>query len=125
MADFVMLLHFGLALFITLGFFFIPFGCKFGWSWTQLWRLRILHLVMMGIVTAEAIVGLTCPLTVLENLLRGVDESQTFVFYWVGRVLYWDLPRQTFILFYSLCLAWVILMWKYCPPKKRGGGGVY
>ena len=121
MANFVMLIHFGLAMFITFGLFIIPVGYKFGWGWTTLWKLRLLHLLMIGIVTAEAIVGLTCPLTILENFLREVNETQTFVAYWINRILYWDLPRQTFIFFYSLCFVWVILLWKYCPPNKENG----
>ena len=121
MANLVMIIHFGVATFITLGFFVIPLGYKFGWGWTKLWKLRLLHLLMIGTVTAEAIVGLTCPLTILENLLRDENETQTFVAYWIKRILYWDLPRQLFIIFYSLSFLWGILLWKYCPPKKGHG----
>ena len=118
MASLIMLIHFGVVTFITLGFFVIPLGYKFDWDWTKLRKLRLLHLLMMGIVTAEAIIGLTCPLTILENLLRDVNETQTFMAYWINKILYWDLPRQLFIVIYSLCLSWVILLWKYCPPNK-------
>ena len=121
MANLVMLTHFGVATFITLGFFVIPLGYKFGWGWTKLLKLRLLHLLMIGIVTAEAIIGLTCPLTILENLLRDVNQTQTFAAYWIHRILYWDLPRQLFVIIYSLCLLWVILLWKYCPPNKGYG----
>ena len=121
MANLVMLIHFGVATFITLGFFVIPLGYKFGWSWTKLLKLRLLHLLMIGIVTTEAIIGLTCPLTILENLLRDVNETQTFAAYWINRILYWDLPRQLFVIIYSLCLFWVILLWKYFPPYKEHG----
>lgn len=120
-ANFVMLIHFGLAMFITLGLFIIPLGYKCGWNWTQHWNFRLLHLSMIGFVTAETIVGLTCPLTALENLLRDVNETQTFAAFWINKILYWDFPRQTFILLYSLCFVWVILLWKYCPPNKGNG----
>ena len=121
MANFVMLIHFCLAMFITLGLFIIPLGYKFGWGWTQIWKLRLLHLLLMGIVTAETIGGLLCPLTALENFLRDVNETETFVSYWINRIMYWDLSRQKFIFLYSVCFVWVIILWKYCPPKKGNG----
>ena len=87
-ADLVMAAHFLLAAFVALGLLVIPFGCKFGWTWVRNRRLRISHASVMGFVTAETIVGLTCPLTILENNLRGDSPKQSFVGHWVQRVLY-------------------------------------
>ena len=114
-----MIAHFLLAAFMTAGFVAIPIGYKFRWSWTQNRRLRISHASVMGFITAETIVGLTCPLTVLEHSLRGDSPSQSFVSYWIKRILYWDLPYEIFIALYFLCFAWVIFLWKWCPPRKR------
>ena len=92
-ADLVMIAHFLLAAFMTAGFVAIPIGYKFRWSWAQNRRLRICHASVMGFITAETIVGLTCPLTVLEHSLRGDSPPQSFVGYWIQRILYWDLPH--------------------------------
>ena len=118
-ADVLLLIHFGLAACITTGFFIIPLGYKLGWNWIKKRNLRLLHLFLMGVITTETIVGLTCPLTVLENMFRDVDYSMSFMSYWVAKILYWDLPSQVFVLLYSLCFGWVLILWKICPPIER------
>ena len=118
-ADALLLVHFCLAAFITLGFFIIPLGHKFSWHWIKNRNLRLFHLFFMGFITAETIVGLTCPLTVLENMFRDVDYSISFTSYWATQILYWDLPSQFFMILYSLCLGWVVILWKICPPIEK------
>ena len=68
---------------------------------------------------SETIVGLTCPLTVLENMFRDVDYSLSFIPHWVAQILYWDLPSQVFIFIYSVCLGWVLILWRICPPIEK------
>ena len=120
-ADVVLLIHFGLAAFITVGFFIIPLGYRLGWTWIKKRNLRLLHLFLMGVITTETIVGLRCPLTVLENMFRHVDYSMSFMSYWGAEILYWALPSQVFVLLYSLCFGWVLILWKICPPTKPTG----
>ena len=119
----LLLVHFSLAASITLGFFIIPIGYKLGWNWIKNRNLRLLHLSLMGVITVETIVGLTCPLTVLENMFRDVDYSSSFISYWIAQILYWDLPNQVFVILYSLCLGWVLILWKVCPPIQKMSDG--
>ena len=99
-ADALLLVHFSLAAFITLGFFIIPIGYKLGWNWIKNRNLMFLHLFLMGFITVETIVGLTCPLTVLENMFRDIDYSSSFISYWMAQILYWNLPSEVFVLLY-------------------------
>ena len=122
-ADALLLVHFSIAAFITLGFFIIPIGYKLGWNWIKNRNLRLLHLSLMGVITVETILGLACPLTVLENMFRDVDYSSSFMSYWIAQILYWDLPSQVFVIFYSLCLGWVLILWKVCPPIQKLSDG--
>ena len=115
----LLLVHFGLALFITAGFFIIPLGYRLGWNWIKKRNLRLLHLFLMGFISFETIAGLTCPLTVLENMFRDVDYSMSFMSYWVVKILYWNLPSQVFVILYLLCFGWVLILWKFCPPMDR------
>ena len=117
--DALLFLHFSLAAFITLGFFIIPLGYKFGWHWIKNRNLRLVHLFLIGLITAETIVGLTCPLTILENMFLDVEYTSSFMSYWVAEILYWDLPSEVFALLYSLCLGWVLILWRVCPPIKK------
>lgn len=118
-ADLVMGAHFLLAAFMAGGFVAIPIGYKTGWSWVQNRCLRICHALVMGFIVAETIVGLTCPLTILEYQLRGDSSPQSFVGHWIEKILYWDLPHEIFIGMYVLCFAWVILFWNWYPPAAK------
>ena len=40
-------------------------------------KLRILHLFLIILVSCESILGLTCPLTSLENYLRNILNTET------------------------------------------------
>ena len=66
-ADIVLFFHFCIVVFITFGFVLIPIGYNFNWIWIKNKKLRLLHFGMMIFVTFETILGLSCPLTVLEN----------------------------------------------------------
>ena len=122
-ADALLLVHFCIAASITLGFFLIPVGYKLGWHWIKNRNLRLLHLFLMGFITLETVVGLTCPLTVLENKFRDVDYTFSFMSYWVAKILYWNLPSEVFVLLYSLCFGWVLILWKVCPPIQKMSHG--
>ena len=120
-ADIVLIFHFCIVIFITFGFFLIPIGYKFGWVWVTNLKLRILHCGMMMVVTLETLLGITCPLTSIENNLRGVYESTSFLSYWVKQIIYWDSPDQFFIILYCMVLVWTFSMWKLFPPRIKKG----
>jgi hypothetical protein len=115
-ADIVLFFHFCIAVFITFGFVLIPIGYNFNWIWIKNKKLRLLHFGMMIFVTFETILGLSCPLTVLENNLRGINENQLFLSRWITEVIYWDFPSEFFLILYCLCLGWTFLIWKKYPP---------
>ena len=118
-ADFVLVFHFGIVIFITLGFFLIPIGWKFHWCWVTNRKFRIFHCGMITFVTLETLLGITCPLTLIENSLRGVIQSDSFISYWIMQIIYWDLPHLIFLNLYCICLGWTFLIWKLCPPRKN------
>ena len=118
-ADIVLFFHFCIAVFITFGFVLIPIGYNFNWIWIKNKKLRLLHFGMMIFVTFETILGLSCPLTVLENNLRGINENQLFLSRWITEVIYWDFPSEFFLIIYYLCLGWTFLIWKKYPPIEK------
>ena len=119
MANLVLVIHFCLVLFIVSGFIFFPLGYIAKWTWVRNFRLRLLHLVFMLIVTIEAVLGITCPLTYIENLLRNSYEGHSFVGYWISNIIYWDFPAQFFFVLYCISLGWTFLIWKLCPPNAK------
>ncbi|HIF61138.1 MAG TPA: DUF2784 domain-containing protein [Rhodospirillales bacterium] len=114
-ADIVLVVHFCIVVFIVVGFFLIPIGYKYGWTWIKNTKLRILHLALMALVTLEALFGITCPLTFIENSLRGIYQQKSFIGYWIGQIIYWDFPTQFFMILYCIAAGWTILMWKLFP----------
>jgi hypothetical protein len=76
---------------------------------------------MMLFITLETLLGTTCPLTSIESSLRGIDQSKSFIKYWVTQAIYWDFSTQFFIIFYCILLGWKFLMWKLCPPTNKKG----
>ena len=118
-ADIILIFHFCVVIFITFGFFLIPIGYKFGWVWITNLKLRIFHCGMMMFVTLETLLGITCPLTSIENNLRGIYESTSFVSYWIKKIIYWESPDQFFIILYCMLLVWTFSMWKLFPPRIK------
>ena len=116
LADFVFLLHAGVVLFNAGGLLLILTGGTLGWRWVRHRGFRLAHVALMGFVTAEAVLGMTCPLTVLEDWLRGVATEQSFVQRWVTALVYWNAPPWVFAVLYVAILSAVIVAWFVWPP---------
>ena len=121
LADLVLLVHFAFVAFVVGGFALILAGAALGWGWIRNRAFRYAHLGAIVFVAAEALVGVACPLTVWENLLRRAGpEAPSFVARWVGRLLYYDLPEWVFTLAYSLFAIAVAVTFRLVPPRSAG-----
>ena len=118
-ADLILIVHFGIVIFITSLFIIIPVGYKFKWKWPRNKKLRSTHLFLILIVTTETVFGLTCPLTLIEHNLRGILISNSFISIWLQKFLYWNFPKEFFLIGYILCLSWTIFMWYWFPPSNK------
>ena len=70
LADAVLLLHFGVVLFVVLGLPAIIIGNKVGWSWVNGFGVRLAHVLAIVVVALQAWLEQYCPLTILESWLR-------------------------------------------------------
>ncbi|GAB4439724.1 MAG: DUF2784 domain-containing protein [Rhodocyclaceae bacterium] len=121
LADAVLAAHFLLAAFIAGMLILVPLGAWRGWHWIRLRALRILHLCAIVFVAAETLAGLACPLTLLEDRLRGRPAGGAgFIERTLGAVLYWDLPAWAFELAYLAAAAAALAMWRAIPPAAGG-----
>lgn len=122
LADLVLLLHFGVVLFLGGGLLLIFAGRLRGWGWVRNPAFRWTHLGLMGFVTAESLVGMTCPLTAWEQRLReaagpgGGGYGGDFIAHWVGRLLFHELPPAFFLGLYAATFALVLGAWLAVPP---------
>jgi len=123
-ADLILALHCAYVLFVVGGLALIWVGAWRGWRWVRSVRFRLLHFAAIGLVAAEAVIGMACPLTILEDWLRGDASAPAgFVQRWLQALLYWDLPGWAFTLAYLAFAAIVALTYVAFPPVRRVGGG--
>ncbi len=117
-ATIILITHFLLALFLALNFVLIPIGAYLQWKWVSARRFRQLHISLMIFIMVESALGFACPLTLLEAYLRNSTTQQSFIGYWVNRLLYWNLPEVFFITLYCFCVIFAIILWIKVPPRK-------
>ena len=116
-ADLVLIIHFCIVFFLSFGLVVLPIGYLKNYNWTRNTKMRVAHMFLMGFITLEAFLGITCPLTIIENILRQIEYQQSFVSYWVSRFIYWDLPSYFFVSLYFFCLIWTLVFWKVHSPN--------
>jgi len=69
-ADLLMLAHAVYSLFVLLGLMLILIGMILGWRWNRNRYFRILHLAATVFLMARVWIGLACPFSAAENVLR-------------------------------------------------------
>ena len=125
LADTLLLLHFGVVLFVVLGLPVILLGNAFGWSWVNDRWWRLAHLAAIAVVVVQAWLGQYCALTDLESWLRQhagqVAYERSFIEHWVQRVLYYQAPMWAFSLAYTGFGILVALAWRRFPPRAGSG----
>ena len=122
-ADLLAVLHLGYVLFVVVGQGLILCGWALAWTWTRNPWFRWLHLAAIGLVVAETVLGVYCPLTIIEARLRAaageIGYGESFVGYWVGRVLYHDVPLWQAHVVYLAFGALVLWTFVRYPPRRR------
>ncbi len=121
LADAIALVHIAYIAFVVIGFALILLGAALGWRWVRNFYFRAAHLLAIAIVLAEAIVGIACPLTVLENLLRlragEPAYARDFVGYWVDRLIFHNWPPPVFSAIYAIFTIAVLAAFFLAPPR--------
>jgi hypothetical protein len=118
-ADAVLVLHFAIAAFVTLGLPAVWVGAALGWAWVRNRAFRYLHLGAIGFVAAEALLGIACPVTVWENMLRGGSQPEAFIARWVNRLLYYDAPAWMFTTAYVAWSVATLATLFLVPPRRK------
>lgn len=117
LADVVLVVHFAFVLSVVGGFALILAGAALGWRWVRNRAFRYAHLAAIVFVAAESLVGIACPLTVWEHVLRRTaPDGPSFVAHWVSRLLYYDLPGWAFTTGYVVFASAVAVTFWLVPP---------
>jgi len=123
LADVVLTVHFGIVVFVVGALGLIVAGNLRGWAFVNGWWFRLAHLGAIGVVVAQAWLGIVCPLTTLENWLRGQAGQATyessFIEHWLTRILFYEAPAWAFTAAYTLFALAVAAAWWRFPPRRR------
>lgn len=118
LADIVLIIHFLFALFVVGSLPLIWVGFWMGFGFVRNPGFRFAHLAAIVFVAGESIVGLVCPLTLLEDALRGASPGGSFIQRWLRNVLYYNLPEWLLTVAYVLFAVLVVLTYVLLPPRK-------
>jgi len=125
LADAVLLLHFGVVLFVVGGLLVVLVGNWLHWRWVNEWWFRLAHLAAIAIVVIQAWLGQYCPLTTLESWLRiqagGASYNTSFIEHWLQRLIYYEAPLWVFTAAYTGFAVLVALAWWRYPPRRGPG----
>ena len=118
-ADAILVVHFGIVLFIVGGLLAVWLGAALGWRWVRNRWFRYMHLTAIGYVAAEALLGVACPLTVWEDIARGGARPESFVGRWVRYLLFYQAPEWVFTLAYVAWALATLLTLRFVPPRRK------
>lgn len=119
LADIILLLHLAIVFFNTLGLVLVWIGAALGWRWVRIFALRLAQIILMGYIALQAVVGQICPLTLLEDALRGTADERGFIARWAAALLYWNAPPWVFAAIYVAWFALMLLTWWWVRPVRR------
>ena len=122
-ANLVLVLHFGIVLFVILGLPVVVLGNNVGWTWVNGLKWRVAHLGAIGVVVLQAWLGRLCALTDLESWLREqagqAGYTESFIENWLQRLLYYDVPLWLLTVGYTVFALLVAWAWWRFPPTPR------
>jgi hypothetical protein len=118
-ADLVLVVHAGFILFVVGGQVLILLGWWRRWQWPRRPLFRWLHLIAIGAVVIEAWVGWVCPLTALEDALRGGAGygDAGFIAHWLRWLVFWRAPPWVFTAIYTAFALLVVFSFRGYPPR--------
>ena len=122
-ADLTLLAHAAFIVFVVAGQSLILAGWMLGWRWPRNRTFRLIHVGAIALVVLESWFGVMCPLTWLEFRLRAAAGSplaaDSFIGYWLQRLIFYDAPSWVFTAVYTSFAAVVAVTLVFYPPNRR------
>ena len=113
LAGLILSAHVVIILFNLSGLIVVPIGAARGWRFVRIAWWRLLHVVLLAVVAAQALAGRACILTLWESDLVGSVVAPTpLIMSWADRLIYWRLPVWVFALLYAVVFGYALaLLW--------------
>jgi hypothetical protein len=123
LADCVVAMHVAYVSFVLVGQIAILLGAALRWRWIRNRAFRLLHLVAIVVVASEAVLDITCPLTLWEGRLRRLAGQQaaegTFIGRWLHDLLFFEFPPWIFTTAYVSFALLVLATLIFVPPRWK------
>lgn len=117
LADLVLVVH---VAFIA----FVIFGLILTWiGWVRNLWFRLAHLAAIGVVAAQALFGIICPLTIWEDELRLLAGGEgryagSFIQHWLHQLIFFEAEGYVFTIAYVTFFLAVVLSFLVIPPRR-------
>ena len=118
-ADIILVIHLMFVLFVVGSLPLIWIGAWMRLSFVRNRYFRLAHLAAIAFVVGESLVGMMCPLTLLEDRLRGTASENGFVERWLHRILFYDVPEGVLTVLYILFALLVVITLRQVPPHGK------
>jgi len=125
LADIILVIHFVIAAYLTLGLPVIWLGRLANRSFVHNPWFRYSHAGLMAVVLMESLIGVFCPLTLWEGALRGAagqpgtGQGESFVSHWLGQILFHNYDETTFTIIYVVIFLLIALTLFLIPVRKK------
>jgi len=120
-ADVILFTHVLFVAFVIFGLLLIIAGKLRSWFWVRNPWFRLMHLIAIGVVVLQSWLGVICPLTTWEMVLReragDTVYSGTFISHWLETILYYHASEWVFIICYTLFGSLVLASWFWVRPR--------
>lgn len=120
MVQWVLALHLAIIGFNLFGLIIIPIGAWRRWAFVRAPLWRLVHVLSMAAVAAQAAAGRACFLTDWQAWLSGAPEGQPLIMRWVNSVIFWPLPMWVFEALYLALFAYTLALLWWVRPRWRG-----
>ena len=92
------------------------------WNFVRNLGFRVTHLLLIGFVVAESLLGAFCPLTTWENLWLtkagvGPRYERGYIAYWIHQLIFYDVNEKVFTTAYVLFFLLVLFTLIWVRPR--------
>ena len=116
----VLAAHLAIILFNLFGLVAVPLGAMRGWRFVHIRWWRVLHVLSLAAVAAQAALGRACILTIWQYELADATARPTpLIAGWIDRLIYWPLPLWVFAVLYVLVFGYALALLRLVPLQPR------
>ena len=123
LADLVLVVHVAFIAFVIFGLILTWIGWLRRWGWVRNLWFRLVHLAAIGVVAAQALFGIICPLTIWEDELRLLAGGErryagSFIQHWLHQLIFLEAEGYVFTIAYVTFFLAVLLSYWLIPPRR-------